>query len=100
MDKVKDNPTPETYNNSDWSRIYLNKGALASLTDWLTFKSELNKDPANNSIAFIHTDEKANRILSILNGAVSGITRSANPTNLTKENLLRQINDTLGSTDQ
>ncbi|UQZ95747.1 hypothetical protein F9C22_03225 [Mycoplasmoides gallisepticum] len=100
VDKVKNNPTPETYNNSDWSRIYLNKGALASLTDWLTFKSELNKDPANNSIAFIHTDEKANRILSILNGAVSGITRSADPTNLTKENLLRQINDALGSTDQ
>ncbi|QMT98698.1 hypothetical protein H3143_00980 [Mycoplasma tullyi] len=99
VDKVKGNPTPETFSNPDWSRIYLNKGALSSLTDWLTFKKELTSDPSNNSIAFIHTDDTANRILSILNGAVSGITRAPEATNLTKENLLTQINGALGSTN-
>ncbi|WP_027122317.1 P68 family surface lipoprotein [[Mycoplasma] imitans] len=97
VDKVKDNPTPETFNNPAWSRIYLNKGALASLTDWLTFKTELNKDPNNNSIAFINTDEKASKILSIINAAISGITQSAEPTNLTKENLIKQIKDDLAA---
>ncbi|MDC4183575.1 P68 family surface lipoprotein [Mycoplasma bradburyae] len=97
VDKVKAEPTPETLKTPDWSKIYLNKGALASLNDWLTFKKELTAKPQENSIAFINTDEKASGILSIINSAISGITKTASATNLTKENLIKQIQDKLGS---
>ncbi|QMT98699.1 hypothetical protein H3143_00985 [Mycoplasma tullyi] len=96
VDKIKDKPTVENYNNKDWSTIYLNKASLATLQDWLTFKSELTKDRTNNSIVSINTNDKANGILSIIDGAISGITASEQPSNLTRENLLKQINDALG----
>ncbi|QZX49308.1 P68 family surface lipoprotein [Mycoplasma sp. E35C] len=78
----------------DWSQIYLNKGAAASLKDWLDFKAKLEKEPSKNSIAFINNDSKSLTISAIINKAIFDITTKAG-SNLSEEQLITNIKEQL-----
>ncbi|MDC4184312.1 P68 family surface lipoprotein [Mycoplasma bradburyae] len=96
-DKVlKDGPTVDDVNNNrSWKDLNFNKAALATLSNFLDFKKQRDAMPDKNSIISIATDDKSGKILKILKDAIGGISKTKEPTNLTKEKLLEEINKVL-----
>ncbi|QZX48957.1 P68 family surface lipoprotein [Mycoplasma sp. E35C] len=65
----------EGVNSPEWSQLYLNKGALATLDDWLNYKKEFKKDNKKNSITFYYEDEFTSRLISAINSSIFSIAR-------------------------
>ncbi|QZX49372.1 P68 family surface lipoprotein [Mycoplasma sp. E35C] len=88
---IKSDDKYSKINDPDWSTIYIDKAAAASLKDYLDFKEELNKDPNKNSIAFLFDDKKSLRINNHFTSSLFTLTRNLFGTAQTNDKFITKL---------